>query len=146
MRNPIAVVTLLLLTACTNSGGTVTAPGKELEAVRDFVVAVELEEVKMIRRWEQLKYLYVNDYFIILQTRRGDYLVEMKGRCSVLQSRNWTSDMIDIRVSTRILYADFDTIRGCGIGSIYILPEAQLEELRVLGDAPGNDVFVPQAK
>jgi len=146
MRNPIAVVTLLLLTACTNSGGTVTAKGKELEAVRDFVVAVELEEVHMIRRWEQLKYLYVNDYFIILQTRRGDYLVEMRSRCAVLQSRKWTSDMIDLRTTTRILYADFDTIRGCGIGTIYILPEAQLEELRVLGDAPGNDVFIPPAE
>ena len=50
--------------------------------------------------------------------------------------------MIDIRVSGRILYADFDTIRGCSIGKIYELPEAQLEELRVLGDAPGNDVFI----
>ena len=146
MRNYIAVVTLLLLTACTNSGGTVTAPGKELEAVRDFVVAVELEEVNMIRRSDQLKYLYVNDYFIILQTRRGDYLVEMKGRCAVLQSRKWSSDMIDIRTSTRMLYADFDTIRGCAIDTIYILPEAQLEELRVLGDAPGNDVFIPQTE
>ena len=146
MRIHIAVVTLLLLTACTNLGGTVTPRGPDLEAVRAFVVAVELEEVKMIRRWEQLKYLYVNDYFIVLQTRRGDYLVEMRSRCGELQRQKWSSDMIDIRVSTRILYADFDTIRGCGIGSIYILPEAQLEELRVLGDAPGNDVFVPQAK
>ena len=94
MRNPIAVVTLLLLTACTNSGGTVTAPGKELEAVRDFVVAVELEEVNMIRRWDQLKYLYVNDYFIILQTRRGDYLLEMKAgvpRCESSEMHRGTT-------------------------------------------------------
>jgi len=146
MRNHIVIATFLLLTACTNSGGTVTAPGKELEAVRDFVVAVELEEVKMIRRSDQLKYLYVNDYFIVLETRRGDFLLEMKGRCTELRRRLWTSDMIDFRVSTRLLYADYDTIRGCGIDTIYILSEAQLEELRVLGDAPGNDVFIPQAK
>ena len=144
MRLHSASVTLLLLTACTNSGETLTAPGKELEAVRDFVVAVELVEVKKIRRWDQLKYLYVNDHFIILQTHRGDYLLEMKGRCTELRRRLWTADMIDFRVSTRLLYADYDTIRGCGIDTIYILPEAQLEELRVLGDAPGNDVFVRQ--
>ncbi len=142
MRIHIAVATLLVLTACADSGGMITAPGKELEAVRDFVVASELQEVGMIRRYNQIKYLYVNDLFIVLPTHREHYLIEFRGPCTELRRRLWTADMIDIRVSGRILYADFDTIRGCSIGKIYELPEAQLEELRVLGDAPGNDVFI----
>ena len=134
MRIYIAVFATLILAACS---GTVSklGPGKETEAVRDFVVASELEEVTRIRITNQVKYQYVNDYFIVFPTRRGDYLIEFRGRCSELRSRVWTADMVDIRVSTRALYADYDTLRGCSIGTIYELPEAQLEELKQLGDA-----------
>ena len=144
MKNYIAVVATLILAACS---GTVTklGPGKETEAVRDFVVASELQEVPRIRLTDQVKYQYVNDYFIVFPTSRGDYLIEFRGRCTELRRRIWTADMVDIRVTTKLLYADYDTLRGCSIGTIYELPEAQLEELKRLGDAPGNEVFIPQA-
>jgi hypothetical protein len=135
---------MLVLIACS---GTVSklGPGKETEAVRDFVVASELQEVNKIRLTNQIKYQYVNDYFIVFPTSRGDYLIEFRGRCSELRNRIWTADMVDIRVSARLLYADYDTLRGCSIARIYELPELQLEELKQLGDAPGNEVFIPQA-
>jgi hypothetical protein len=135
---------MLVLIACS---GTVSklGPGKETEAVRDFVVASELQEVNKIRLTNQIKYQYVNDYFIVFPTSRGDYLIEFRGRCSELRNRIWTADMVDIRVSARLLYADYDTLRGCSIARIYELPELQLEELKQLGDAPGNEIFIPQA-
>ena len=135
---------MLALTACSAPVEKLS-PGKETEAVRDFVAVTELKEVDRIRRYEQIKYLYVNDFFIVFPTRRLDYLIEFRGRCTELRRRQWTSDMIDIRNSARIIYAGFDTLRGCVIDKIWELPEAQLEELRFLGDAPGNDEFMPAA-
>ncbi len=137
---PILIVTLTL-TAC---GGTVTrlSPGKELEAVNDFVAASQLVEVQRIRLYDQIKWLYVNDHFVVLPERRGHHLIEFRARCDELRERQWTAGMIDHRVSARHLYSDHDTIRGCVIGRIYELSEDQLEELRYLGDAPGEEVFM----
>ena len=137
---PVLVATLTLA-AC---GSTVKQiqPGKELEAVRDFVSAAELAEVNRIRLYEQLKYLYVNDHYVIIPERRGNHLIEFRGRCDQLREREWRSGMIDIRVTAHHLYADHDTIRGCTIGAIYELSDDQLEELRALGDAPGAEIFV----
>ena len=145
MRLHITVVISLALTACSAPVEKLS-PGKETEAVRDFVVVSELKQIDRIRRYEQIKYLYVNDFFIVFPTRRLDYLIEFRGRCTELRRRQWTSDMIDIRTSGRIIYAGSDTLRGCVIDKIWELPEAQLEELRVLGDAPGNDEFMPGAE
>ena len=141
MRLHITALTLLALCACVTSG-EVTSPGKDLEAVRDFVIASELQELNSIRLNEQIKILYVNDYYVIVPNRRDQYLIEFRGRCSELRERRWLSGMIDIRVNAKMLYSDYDTIRGCVIGKIFEIEESQLEELRVLGDAPGNEISV----
>ncbi|MDJ0909125.1 MAG: DUF6491 family protein [Woeseiaceae bacterium] len=141
MRLTTILIVLLTLTAC---GGTVTrlGPGKELEAVRDYVAASELTEVQRIRVWEQIKWLYVNDHFIVLPQRRSVHLIEFRSRCDELRQRQWAAGMIDHRVSARYLYSDHDTIRGCVIRHIYELSDLQLEELRYLGDAPGEEIFM----
>ena len=147
MKSYIVVMAALALAACAASrSGTTKAPGKENEAVLDFIFTGELVETKRIRLSEPIKYLYVNDWWVVGPTRRGDYLVGFRGRCEELRRRKWTSDMIDIRVSARVLHSDYDTIRGCKIGRIYELTEIQLQELSALGDAPGDDQYVPQAK
>jgi hypothetical protein len=80
----------------------------------------------------QTKYLYVNEYFVVMPAGRDNYLIEFRGPCDALRRRNWTSDMIDIRVSARVLHADHDTLRGCAIDRIFELSEAQLKELSTL--------------
>ncbi|MDJ0939455.1 MAG: hypothetical protein QNJ00_06800 [Woeseiaceae bacterium] len=143
MKLPISILSLLALTAC---GGQVTTagPGKENEAVLDFVATSELPAHEKIQLEEQIKYIYVNDYFVVVPTRRGKYLVEFRGRCSELRRPKWTSDMIDHRVSARLLYADHDTIRGCRIGVFYELSEPKFNELAALGDAPGAESYLPE--
>ena len=143
MRMHIAVLLSLAVAACSTSVERIS-PGKDIEAVRDFVVASELQEVNNLRLTEQIKILYVNDFFVIIPMRRDKYLIEFRGRCSELRERKWVAGMVDIRVNSKILYSDYDTIRGCAIGRIYELEESQLEELRVLGDAPGNEIPVAQ--
>ena len=141
MRLHITALALMALCGCATSGD-MKVPGKDLEAVRDFVIASELQEINSIRLNEQIKILYVNDYYVILPNRSDRYLIEFRGRCTELRERKWVSDMIDIRVNSKMLYSDYDTIRGCVIGRIFEIEESQLEELRVLGDAPGNGISV----
>lgn len=147
MKRFILIALALALTGCATSKSRSTlSPGKENEAVLDFIFTGELVETDRIRLNEPIKYLYVNDWWVIVPTRRSDYLVGFRGRCDELRRRKWTSDMIDIRVSARVLHSDYDTIRGCKIRRIYELTEIQLRELSALGDAPGDDEYVPQAK
>lgn len=141
MRLHIAVFLTLALAGCSTTI-EIRSPGKDIEAVRDFVAASELQELNSVRLNEQIKMLYVNDFYIILPNRRDQYLIEFRGRCAELRERKWLPGMVDIRVNSKMLYSDHDTIRGCVIGKIYEIQNSQLEELRVLGDAPGNEVSV----
>lgn len=141
--NKIQVLPMLLLTAACSS---TTQRPQEIEAVRDYVVANELEEVTEIRLREQMSYTYVNDRFVTIPTRRGDYLVEFNRDCWELRQINFTSTMVDVRDNQNVLRARFDTIRGCRIGTMYEITEAQREELKALGDAPGDDIFLPDEK
>ncbi len=138
-RKMILPAALLLITGCSS---TSTQP-QEIEAVRDFVAATELEEVNEIRLTKTLSYTYVNDRYVTVPTRRGDYLVELRRDCFELRRTDFTPEMVDVRHNQNVLSARFDTIRGCYIGAIYEITEAQREELRNLGDAPGDETYLP---
>ena len=129
----------LLITACAAE----TDP-REVEAVRDFVVANQLEEVGEARLFGQLHYTYVNDYFVLIPSRRGDYLAEFGRRCRALGSREFTADMVDVRRDPGRLRARFDTIRGCMITKMYSVTREQREEIKNLGDAPGDEIYLPE--
>ncbi len=141
-QNIMLPAALLLITGCSS---TSTQP-QEIEAVRDFVVATELEEVNEIRLTKTLSYTYVNDRYVTVPTRRGDYLVELRRDCFELRRNDFTPEMVDVRDNQNVLRARFDTIRGCYIGTIYEITEAQREELRNLGDAPGDEIYLPDEK
>lgn len=142
MKTTAFIAAMLALAGCASTSTERLGPGKETEAVRDFIIAGELRELNIIRLTEPIKYMYVNDHFVVVPQRHGDYLVEFRGRCTELRKRKYTADMIDIRVSARVLHADYDTIRGCKIGRIYELTEERLIELAGLGDAPGNEQYL----
>ncbi len=139
--------TVFLLTTMAVGGCSMTTQTpREVEAVRDFVVAAELEEVAEIRLWRQMSYTHLNVRFVTIPTRRGDYLVEFQRDCRELNRIDITPEMVDIRANRHVLRAKFDTIRGCRIDRIYEISEAQSEELKVLGDAPGDEIFLPDKK
>lgn len=138
MKQTLAVILLALVSACSTMYDE-----QEIEATRDFIAANELNEIDSIRLYEQLNYSVVNDYFVTVETRRGDYLVEFARRCSALTERDFRPDMVDVRHESSRVRARFDTIRGCIIGKIYEITEAQREELGRLGDAPGDEIFLP---
>ena len=106
------------------------------QAVRDFVELRGLEELDALRSgtndgWQQL-----DDRFIIYSGRRETYLVEFARRCHELNDN--TRITPDKRWDTNTVRAKFDTIRGCRIGKIYGLTEAEVAELENIGEAPGS--------
>ncbi len=139
MNKLLTVSALLIIAACSST----TQRPQEIEAVRDYVVAAELEEVTQIRLRGQMRYTYVNDRFVTIPTRRGDYLVELQRDCWELRRNDFTPEMVDVRHNQNVLRARFDTIRGCRIAKMYEITAAQRTELTALGDAPGDEIFLP---
>lgn len=138
MNRLTALSAILLMAAC----GTMY-DDQEIEATRDFVAANQLAQVDDFRLFQQLNYHYLNDNFVSVDTRRGDYLLEFRTRCRALTRRDFTPDMVDVRRDPSRIEARFDTIRGCRIDKIYSITEEQRKELRALGDAPGDEIFLP---
>ena len=138
MKTTFAVILLVLSSACTTMHDE-----QEIEATRDFIAANQLQTVDEIRLYQQLNYRVINEHFVTVETRRGDYLLEFRTRCSALTQRNFQPHMVDVRRDPSRVRARFDTIRGCIIGEIYEVTEEQREELRQLGDAPGEEIFLP---
>ncbi|MDJ0938193.1 MAG: DUF6491 family protein [Woeseiaceae bacterium] len=138
MKKPVLILAATLAVGACSTG----YDPQEIEAVRDFVSAAELEPVDQIRV-RQLSYSYVNDRYVIIKTRKADYLVELRRDCFELRRQDFTYEMVDRRQDTNVLRARFDTIRGCPIGAFYEITDAQRKELKDLGDAPGEEVFIP---
>ncbi len=138
MKRTVIMVAALTLSACATGYDV-----KEVEAVRDYIAANNLQEVDKIRRDDQASYRYVNDHFVIQPSRDGDYLVEFVSVCRELRQR-FNNSMTDLRNDTSWLRARFDTIRGCRIATFYAINEGQRLEILELGDAPGDEVFLPE--
>ena len=138
MKTSVFLLAILVVGCSSTPQGA-----REIEAVRDFVAAAQLEEVSEIRLRQQMSYTFLNVRFVTLPTRRGDYLIEFQRDCRALTSTEVTPDMVDIRANRNVLHAKFDTIRGCRISRIFELTDAQSAELEVLGDAPGDEIYLP---
>ncbi len=134
MKKTVFLLMIMVVGGCSSTPQT----PREVEAVRDFVVAAELEEVTEIRLRSQMGYTDLNVRFVLIPTRRGDYLVEFQRDCRALTNTEITPDMVDVRQNRNVLRAKFDTIRGCRIARIYAITAEQSDELKVLGDAPGD--------
>ena len=105
-------------------------PAREDAPIRDFVDVNELAEVRAIRTLDQLSSRKVNDFYVIVSTRREDYLLEYFSRCIPRYDGRVEPD---VRRDSRALYAGADTYRGCRIKSIYVLEPGQGDELREIG-------------
>ncbi len=140
MKNTALLIAALLLSACATGYNP-----QEVEAVRDYIAANDLQEVDRIRRNDNLSYTYINDYFVTMPTRRGNYLVEFISECRELR-RTFDQSMLDERRDSTYLRARIDTIRSCRIGTFYEISSEQRDELRALGDAPGDETFLPEGE
>ena len=129
---PLALIVITLLNACAS--GPAEVPANVL-AIRDYVEVAELPEVDKIRTYQETGYEELdNDRFIFYKARRTTYLVEFTRDCWELRDNQRVTP--DVRRDPSYLRPGMDTIRGCRIGRAYELDDAQVEEIRNIGDAP----------
>ena len=133
MNKFIFTAAAMLLSGCATQEREATQD--EEQAVRDYILVRGLEEVDRIRSsnsdgWDEL-----DEYFIIYDTRRNTYLVEFNRACYELNDNRVTPDL---RREANTIRARSDTIRGCQVDKIFVLTEADVAELKSLGESPGS--------
>ena len=126
-----AIVFLATLVSACAAPGDPEEPREE-SAIVDFIEVNELPQVDKIRTMEQLTARDVNDTYVIVSTRRQDYLLEYHSRC---YRRDDGRVEPDVRRDSRALYPGMDTFRGCRIKALYELEPGQADELRDIGRA-----------
>ena len=128
MKRKMVTLIIALLAGCAaQTGPTVD------DAIADFVLAAELDEVDIIRTWDQYGTSDLTERYIILRTRKDVYLVRFDRRCPKLNELKVTPD---IRYDKNALRPRVDTIRGCRIKEVFAIDEASAEELKTLSIAP----------
>lgn len=133
MRISLLIIATLLLAACASSGDK-DGVRKET-AIADFIEVNELEAVSGIRTMDQLETKHVSETFVIVSTRRQDFLLEYYSRCT----RRFDGQVEpDYRQDSRALYPRIDTFRGCRIKEIYAIDPSQAQEIRELGRSVGG--------
>ena len=130
MKLLATVILLILFAGCATSSESKTS-----DAVSDYIKAAELKEQDSIRTMGKFSYRIISQRYVALETHKENHLVEFSRRCHELMQYEVTPD---IRYEKNILRTRFDTIRGCRIGRIYAIDKGQAEELRDLGEAPGD--------
>lgn len=132
MKALYVISTVAIIAACS---GTPEVPEETL-AVRDYVEVGELQTVNKVRTYRHDSWSYLSDYYVIYKSRNDEYLLEFRRVCRELRDSQLLTP--DRRSDHNNMYAGLDTLRGCRIGKMYPLTEAQAIELRHLGHAPGE--------
>jgi hypothetical protein len=133
MNRFVFTAAAMLVSGCATQERAVTQD--EEQAVRDYVLVRGLEEVKRMRSSDRDSWDVLDEYFIIYETRRNAYLVEFKRACYELNESRVTPDL---RREANTIRARSDTIRGCLVDKIFALTEADVAELKALGETPGS--------
>lgn len=133
MKSYAYLLAPLVLTACA-----ATDQQERISAVEDLIVVSELEETNAIRTRDQLNQDVINDRYVIVSTRneRELYLIEYYVACR--EDPVTGRVMADVRRDKNAIYAGSDTFRGCQIKAIYPIDKDLAEELKNVGEAPGE--------
>ena len=134
MKRLLFMPAILILGACASTAED-EDKDDDVSAVRDFIEVSELGTVNSIRTVGQLGQIVLNDRYVIVTTKREQYLLEYAQRCRLY---NDEPRRADVRSDPRHIYAKADTFRGCRIGAMYPITKEQAEELETLGRAPGE--------
>ena len=117
---------LVVVSGCA---GTPEIP-PETQAVRDYVEVGELETVAEIRTRDTDTWSPATEYYAVYKGRDGQFLLEFTRICRALTDNLKITP--DRRYDHDAIRGGFDTLRGCRIGNIYPLTEAQVQEIEAL--------------
>jgi hypothetical protein len=133
MKKTTLIFLVVLLAGCAAPEEVI---GKDKEqAILDLIAVRQLTEVDKIRSQNEDSWKDIERHYLIYEARRQAYLVEFSRACYELEDRNIVAD---IRREAHIIRARYDTIRGCRIGRIFELTEAEVIELENIGESPGS--------
>jgi hypothetical protein len=136
MKKAILVVTSLVLSACA---ATEQQAINETDAVQDFIQMHNLENVSVIRGFENPGVLYMEDpRYIIAYLRHEQWLLQYAHECRLARLDHGDRPS-DKRRYTRALYVKVDTFRGCPVRAMYPITLAHAQELVAMGRAPAGD-------
>ena len=82
-----ALIVALLAGCAAQTGPTVD------DAIADFITSSELEEMDLIRTWDQYGTSDLTERYIILRTRKDVYLVRFDRPCPELHEFKVTADI-----------------------------------------------------
>jgi hypothetical protein len=133
MNKFIFTAAAMLVSGCATQERAPTQD--EEQAVRDYILVRGLEEVDRIRSSSSDSWDELDEHFIIYDTRRNAYLVEFNRACYELNDNRVTPDL---RREANSIRARSDTIRGCRVDKIFALTEADVAELKSLGELAGS--------
>jgi len=131
MKRYAILFVLMFLAACASTGQE-----ERVNAVKDFIEVNDLEKADAIRTFDQLGQHVLNERFVIVSTRREQYLLEYPYPCR--DDPMTRRPKPDVRRDSNAIYAGSDTFRGCQIRAIYPITEDQAQELKNMGKAPGE--------
>lgn len=140
MKKAIVLLTALTLAACATT--TKEDDGdqaiKEQDPVQDFIELHNLEDVSVVRRFESPSVLIMDDSrYIIAYLRDRQWLVQYKHPCRFAEQESGYRPN-DKRRSTRALYAQQDTFRGCPVKTLFPITLEQAKELLTIAKEPGG--------
>ena len=135
MGNSRKIAPVALLVASLAAGCASTAEQESIvarnDAIEDYVVVSELEELDQIRKRGELYHTVVTKKYILLKDRRNVYLATFAQPC-------WNLDELrvepDYRHDSDTIKARFDTYRGCRIHTLHGLTEGQEKEILALAE------------
>jgi len=137
MRTAALMIAAIALAACAaQDSQKQQAIDEAVQAVHDFIAVRGLEERAKMPTSSRDSWDSIENHFLIYAGRRDVFLVEFSRRCYELD--DYSTIVPDKRRDMGAVRARFDTIRGCRIHKIYALTEDEAEELRNLGEAPGE--------
>jgi len=133
---PVLFVATGLVACASQHDKRATSTQDVSQAVRDFVEVRELDQVDSVSVHSTDGMKKITNVFVLYRNRDGNYIMEFDRYCHELDDYKVITP--DRRWDLKTLRPRYDTIRGCRIGKIYSLTEAELTELKNIGDAPGE--------
>ena len=135
MKKAVLLMMSLALAACAATEEKVV---NETDAVQDFIKLHNLENVSVIRGFENPGVLFMEDpRYIIAYLRDEQWLLQYAHECRMarLEAPDRPRDK---RRYTRALYVKIDTFRGCPVRAMYPIKLDHAKELMAMGQAPGD--------
>lgn len=132
MNKYLFIVVVMLLGACASND---EEEQERVAAIDDFIAVSDLEAVASIRSYQQFEQKVLNELYVIVYTRREQYLLAYEQRCYIIYDMPRRPDR---RADPHAIYSDTDTFRGCHIKALYTITEEQAAELMEIGLAPGE--------